>query len=188
VSKSEKLIVWLESSQICGHFLEGVKARLGIGEDLHQQFERHASRSDRAILCHAQMAAPTSIRSVSIFCLPTASNGRLGPSCKAMPRTNESWPTFNASHLLGRSVPRHVFFDVTPIDNRLTTLEDGESWPLLLTQYRLVGHAGTFLVLDRSPGASLVLQRWQIWPRARKGSVGVSTCQKWASRFEQKSR
>ena len=56
----------------------------------------------------------------------------------------------NANHLLDGSAPRHVFFDVFPMGNRFATLDDGKSWPLLLTWYHLVGRAGRFLVLDRN--------------------------------------
>ena len=41
----------------------------------------------------------------------------------------------NAAHLLGERAPRNVLFNVQPIDNRLPSLEDGSSWPVLLANY-----------------------------------------------------
>lgn len=42
----------------------------------------------------------------------------------------------NAHHLIGERAPKHILFRVEPIDNRLPSLEDGLSWPLLLSQYQ----------------------------------------------------
>jgi len=41
----------------------------------------------------------------------------------------------NAAHLLGAKAPDNVFFRVEPIDLRLPALEDGLSWPALLSFY-----------------------------------------------------
>ena len=41
----------------------------------------------------------------------------------------------NTEHLSGANAPDGVFFALTAIDGRLPTLEDGPSWPILLTRY-----------------------------------------------------
>ncbi|HEY1944473.1 MAG TPA: hypothetical protein VGH40_20360 [Roseiarcus sp.] len=41
----------------------------------------------------------------------------------------------NAAHLVGDAAPRNILFAVQPIDSRLPSLDDGASWPLLLTRY-----------------------------------------------------
>jgi len=46
----------------------------------------------------------------------------------------------NAQHLLGRFAPDNVFFRIEPIDLRLPALEDGLSWPLLLSLYEPAGY------------------------------------------------
>ncbi|HEY0179048.1 MAG TPA: hypothetical protein VGC30_05390 [Dokdonella sp.] len=51
----------------------------------------------------------------------------------------------DAAHLAGAEAPRHVFFEVAPIDGRLPTLEDAASWPVLLSDYALQERAGRFL-------------------------------------------
>ncbi|MFG1420416.1 hypothetical protein [Roseixanthobacter liquoris] len=42
----------------------------------------------------------------------------------------------DADHLTGPRAPRNIIFSVQPIDGRLPMLEDGNSWPLLLSLYR----------------------------------------------------
>ncbi|QTL02431.1 hypothetical protein J5J86_16740 [Aquabacter sp. L1I39] len=44
----------------------------------------------------------------------------------------------DADHLTGPDAPRNVIFSVQPIDNRIPMLEDGNSWPLLLSLYQPV--------------------------------------------------
>ncbi len=46
----------------------------------------------------------------------------------------------DAAHLLGAAAPANIIFSVQPIDGRLPSLEDGASWPLLLSRYRLAGY------------------------------------------------
>lgn len=42
----------------------------------------------------------------------------------------------DADHLTGPHAPQNVIFSVQPIDGRLPMLEDGNSWPLLLSLYQ----------------------------------------------------
>lgn len=56
----------------------------------------------------------------------------------------------NAEHLSGPDAPRTIFFDITPIDGRYPSLDDGPSWPALLSAYSFRQFAGNFAVLDRS--------------------------------------
>lgn len=55
----------------------------------------------------------------------------------------------DAEHLVGRKAPATVLFSVQPIDGRLPALEDGLSWPLLLTRYRLSAVRADMVVLRR---------------------------------------
>lgn len=59
--------------------------------------------------------------------------------------------TENAEHL-SRNGAQRVFFKVQPIDLRYPSLEDGSSWPVLLSKYEFKGFAGEYVVLDRSVG------------------------------------
>jgi hypothetical protein len=62
----------------------------------------------------------------------------------------------NARHLAQKDAPKHILFRVEPIDGRLPSLEDGLSWPLLLSQYqprKLVGDLAYLVVrTDRTAG------------------------------------
>ena len=49
-----------------------------------------------------------------------------------------------------------MIFNVEPIDGRLPSLEDGASWPVLMSRYRPVQSVNGFLILSRRPGADAV--------------------------------
>ena len=55
----------------------------------------------------------------------------------------------NRKHLLTATRPDNIIFKMEPIDNRLPALEDGASWPLLLTRYEPVALRNDFLFLAR---------------------------------------
>ena len=54
---------------------------------------------------------------------------------------------YNRDHLLGPDAPRSILFSVIPIDDRYPSLEDGLSWPLLLTRYQIERRTGKDLLL-----------------------------------------
>lgn len=78
----------------------------------------------------------------------------------------------NAEHLIGDTAPANILFAITPIDGRLPSLEDAQSWPYLLSRYSIAGAHGNYLVMVRrvhpvpikveSPGAK-VLARANEW-------------------------
>lgn len=56
----------------------------------------------------------------------------------------------NARHLQGAGGAKNIVFAVEPIDGRLPSLEDGESWPIIYSQYTLSGFSGKYAVLKRN--------------------------------------
>jgi len=56
----------------------------------------------------------------------------------------------NTSHLRGDRAAHNLLFAIKPIDSRLPSLEDGRSWPELLTLYDVKGNVGPFLLLTRA--------------------------------------
>jgi len=64
----------------------------------------------------------------------------------------------NARHLEGNRAPDHILFRIEAIDGRLPSLEDGLSWPGLLSTYSFDGIIGEFihLVRDRQVRAAPV--------------------------------
>jgi hypothetical protein len=56
----------------------------------------------------------------------------------------------NVEHLRGASAPDTIFFDLGTIDGRFPSLDDGASWPDLLTRYDITGMTPGFLLLRRA--------------------------------------
>lgn len=56
----------------------------------------------------------------------------------------------NIQHLLGEDAPDNIFFRVEPIDGRLPSMDDGASWPTLLTGYHPVRRLPGYLQLERN--------------------------------------
>ena len=55
----------------------------------------------------------------------------------------------NAEHLLGADAPDSILFEIATIDQRYPSLDDGPSWPVLLTRYDVADASGSFLLLRR---------------------------------------
>jgi len=55
--------------------------------------------------------------------------------------------------LLGPRAPHNIFFSVQPLDERLPSLDDGASWPVLLQRYAPVQMRNGFVVLKKDPHA-----------------------------------
>lgn len=55
----------------------------------------------------------------------------------------------NRRHLLGGNRPDHIIFRIEPIDERIPSLEDGSSWPLLIANYQPIGFKNDFLFLQK---------------------------------------
>ena len=53
----------------------------------------------------------------------------------------------NRQYLLGSTAPENIFFSVETIDRRVPALDDGPSWPVLLSDYRPVSFQNGMLVL-----------------------------------------
>lgn len=55
----------------------------------------------------------------------------------------------DAAFLAGPKAPQNILFSVQPIDNRLAALEDGPSWPGLLSRYEFADLRGDMAILRR---------------------------------------
>jgi hypothetical protein len=56
----------------------------------------------------------------------------------------------NAAHLRSAHAPDNILFDINPMDNNFPSLEDGLSWPELLTRYEVKNVTDQFVILKRS--------------------------------------
>ncbi|STY29281.1 transmembrane protein [Legionella wadsworthii] len=66
----------------------------------------------------------------------------------------------NKNHLIEKDSPHNILFKIEPIDQRIASLEDGASWPLLLANYSPTSLKYDFLILvkkERSPQKHLAL-------------------------------
>jgi hypothetical protein len=57
--------------------------------------------------------------------------------------------SLNAAHLQGPQAPAQVVFRIGPIDGRYPSLEDGPSWPTLLSHYALAQQDSRYLYLHQ---------------------------------------
>lgn len=55
----------------------------------------------------------------------------------------------NRDHLLGARAPDNIFFKIQPIDERLPSLDDGPSWPILIEKYRSSRFHNEHLILEK---------------------------------------
>jgi len=55
----------------------------------------------------------------------------------------------NRNHLLSDKSPDNLFFKVETIDGRLPSLEDGASWPLIISNYRPIKFDNDYLILKK---------------------------------------
>lgn len=55
----------------------------------------------------------------------------------------------NKKHLQGKNKPDNIIFKIQPIDQRIPSLEDGASWPLLLVNYQPTHLIRNFLFLHK---------------------------------------
>ncbi|HHF7365461.1 TPA: hypothetical protein ACPSKY_000556 [Legionella bozemanae] len=62
---------------------------------------------------------------------------------------NQDLAEDNKKHLQGKHRPDNIIFKIEPIDQRIPSLEDGASWPLLLTNYQPDHSTNDFLFLHK---------------------------------------
>lgn len=61
----------------------------------------------------------------------------------------------NRHHLETKQSPDSIFFNLQAIDNRFPSLEDGASWPILLSHYHIAKMYDQFLLLQKSKLAKI---------------------------------
>ena len=130
---------------------DGAKARISASDKLKATFDQR-NESIRAKLPLAPVegtvdAYPFELSTIFAHSLPWKPR----PIFQSYAAYDSQLDALNASHLMGTDAPMYVYFQVRPIDERLASLEDAGSWPLLLSRYSVVDRDGNFLVLARSP-------------------------------------
>ncbi len=74
----------------------------------------------------------------------------------------------NRGHLEGRDAPDTVVFAVQPIDGRMASLDDGASWPTLVSTYQIAAFDGTYAYLRKRPEGALALARTSVAPEEHR--------------------
>lgn len=62
---------------------------------------------------------------------------------------NPQLAKINNAHLLSIKAPDNIVFRISTIDNRYPSLDDGLSWPTILSNYHLSGTQGEFIFLSK---------------------------------------
>jgi hypothetical protein len=65
---------------------------------------------------------------------------------------NPQLAKINNDHLLSNKAPDNIVFRIFTIDNRYPSLDDGLSWPTILSNYRFAGSQGEFIFLSKDQG------------------------------------
>ena len=131
----------------------GLKLRESGARTLRDQFDR----SLQALRNEAQIPKLKGTADIypddQAYLLASGNTWSPRPVLQSYSAYTPSLARLDASHLTGGHAPENVLFRVEPLDDRLPSLEDGLSWPLLLSDYSPVMMDGGLLYLVRkSPG------------------------------------
>lgn len=150
ISKPLELAV----QDISGPFVlayDGMVIQLTAPDDLHRQFEGALSRIRAAEPIPALSGTADDYSYDQSILLANGLDWDPRPLIQSYVAFTPELEQLDATHLAGANAPVNVLFDIEPIDLRLPALEDGASWPLLLSRYEITGiHDGiAFLKLSQ---------------------------------------
>jgi hypothetical protein len=72
---------------------------------------------------------------------------------------NPALATRNYSYLLGSNAPENIIFQASTIDDRYPSLDDGLSWPLLISNYHPTKEIDNFIFLKKNKGINVADSR-----------------------------
>lgn len=134
----------------------GVKNRLSKNEWLENEFNNTIKRlSDKAKF--PLFEGTTDIYSYNqSYLIASGNNWNPRPILQSYSVYTPSLALTNKNHLLGEKAPDNVIFKVEPIDGRIPSIEDGASWPVLLTHYQPSVLENDFLYLHKNQSTAKV--------------------------------
>ncbi|WP_341646903.1 hypothetical protein [Thauera sp. SDU_THAU2] len=139
-----------------GEAARGLAIRLGNGASLD---ERHAERI-AAIAARAslpQLPGSTDIYSFrQTRLIATGNQWNPRPVFQSYTVYTPALAELNRRHLVAEHAPDNILLRLEPIDGRLPALEDGPSWPALLSHYAPAGFDNGYLLLKKAPPAATV--------------------------------
>ena len=127
----------------------------------HTAFKREITRI-RSAFSFPHLVGSTDIYSYDqTNLLVTSNHWAPRPVFQSYAAYDEALIARNASHLIGEGAPDNVLFSVQTIDGRLPSMDDGASWPLLISHYKATDIDGDFLLFRRraKPAAETVITR-----------------------------
>ena len=128
--------------------VHGLKTRLFDKNNLHQNFLLSLD------YLHQQLPIPELAGSTDIFSyeqtylIASANHWSPRPVFQSYSVFNAKLALLNAQYLQANKRPDNILLKIEPIDNRLPALEDGSSWPVLLTHYIPTRMYNDFLLLQ----------------------------------------
>jgi hypothetical protein len=139
----------------------GINMRVSQPDHFHRMFETSLAkiRSDMHI---PLMEGTTDIYSYNQSSLLASGNKwSPRPVLQSYSAYNPTLAKMNLEHLTGEHAPTNIVFRVEPIDKRLPSLEDGQSWPVLLNLYtpRHITNDFLYLAHDTKTNTSPALTR-----------------------------
>jgi hypothetical protein len=128
---------------------QGAKSRLTGDDELESRFD-DAIKNLRSKAKFPIFKGTTDIYSFNQAYLIASGNAwNPRPIFQSYAAYTPTLAKINRKHLLGENAPENVIFRVEPIDGRLPAIEDGASWPALLTGYIPSAKSDGFLYLHR---------------------------------------
>ncbi len=116
---------------------QGLATRLRNDGSLERAYDQ-ALADIRARYPLPPLAGPTDIYSVGqSVLLANGLDWAPRPVFQSYSAYSPSLERENAAHLKGEGAPENILFSIEPIDSRLPALEDGLSWPALLSDYQV---------------------------------------------------
>ncbi|MEL6578128.1 MAG: hypothetical protein AAFQ14_00135 [Cyanobacteria bacterium J06621_12] len=76
----------------------------------------------------------------------------------------------NRQHLQQPDAPDNIFFDISPIDGRMGSFEDGLSWPEILTRYDLADINGRYLLWQKASQP----REYQLQPLSKQVDIALN--------------
>ncbi|WP_141218256.1 hypothetical protein [Bordetella genomosp. 11] len=127
----------------------GLKTRLSDGNELVSRFKAANGRiaQDSTLPKLEGTADIYSYNQSSIFAVDNDWDPR--PVFQSYAAYTPAMLKLNARHLQGDKAPDNIIFNIEPIDGRMPSMEDGASWPAILTNYRPVKLTDRLLLLKK---------------------------------------
>ena len=131
---------------------QGIEMRSTEGNRLEQNFNK-ALKDLRDKAQFPVLKGTTDIYSYNqSYLIASGNHWDPRPVLQSYSAYTPSLAEINKQHLLGEKAPDNIIFRVEPIDGRLPSIEDGASWPVLLTRYQPTALKNNFIYLTKNRG------------------------------------